>query len=490
LRRPPTALLLALALGTAPAPPAAGLDLQAGAAFGGWSRQGRVAEVVVRLAADAPTRVTLDLRSGPQTLRSRVDLQPGRPLRLDLPLRAAGRIDIVATPDDGAALSQSLPMSLSESPQLGLALAGADSVAAQGFHALALTPEQLPRQAAAYDSLDAFVVDAATLAALDAAQLGALLDFVALCGRVVVVGAADDVRRQLDAGAGCRGGTLVHADAAPQAAEALRRALSARVPPLLSDGAAQGLARPGLATWNAVSVALAAALAAVALCTLFLSSMGALLATSALAALALLGGLAWAQAAQPGSNLFVWSEGDSGASFARYQAWQWLTGVARQTVRVELPPQLTPSVRACQPGQPLRLDFDAAQGRIVAAAYDARLFSRLPLCYQGQFPQGRTLTLVTAAEGPPLVRNDGASAWPAGRLLVGRSVHALPALGPGQSAALAPGLAGDGPDPVLATAASRLAGEGWAGLWPLDLDGVGGAPPGAQGWLSLTVDTK
>ena len=488
-------LVMALTLLAATAASAAALEVQAAAAFGGWTRTDRVTELAVRLTADAPTRVALDLRSGPQTLRSVVDLQPGRALRLHLPVRAGPRIDLVATPAEGVARRLELDLSLSESPLLAVALVNGQGLEFQGFHAVAMAADQLPGQPSAFAGVDALVIDAPTLSALDPRQLQALLDLAATCGRIVVVAADAEVRRVLDAGAGCGGRTLLHAVSPAQAGAALTAALSAPVPPALSDSSVIAWSRPGLDTWRRVAVVLGGSFAALALAIVFFSSPGPLLAASALGALLALVAVPAGPAA---SRLVVWSEGASGATFARYQAWQWVTGSTRGMLQVELPPQLAASVRPCHASQPVQFDFDGGQGRIRAASFESRLFGTLPLCYEGQFPQTRSLMLEAAADGSQRVRNTGATSWPPGWLLRDREVAALPALAPGETSALtAPTDAmrqgtqeGALHDAVARTAQSRRPDGGTAGLWALELDTVAGMPPGAQGWLLLSAGSR
>jgi hypothetical protein len=410
----------------------------------------------VRLTADAPTRVSLELRSGPQMLRSVVDMQAGRALRLHLPVRAGPRLELVATPADAMAQRLELDLSLSESPLLAVALADGQRVEFQGFHAVALAADQLPRQPSAFASIDALVIDAPTLSALDPRQLQALLDLAATCGRI------------LDAGAGCGGRTLVHAASPAQASAALAAALSSPVPPALSDSSVIVWSRPGLDAWRRVAVVLGGSFAAVALAIVFFSSPWPLLGASALGALLVL-------VAVPGR--------------------QWVTGSTRGMLRVELPPQLAASVRPCHAAQPVQFEFDAGQGRIRAASIESRLFGTLALCYEGQFPQTRSLVLEAAADGSQRVRNAGAMSWPAGWLLRDREVAALPALAPGESAALA--LTSDAMpqgtrqgalhDAVARTAQSRRPDGGTAGLWALELDAVAGTPPDAQAWLLLSA---
>jgi len=72
-------LLLGLALcGIAHASPPPRIDLEATPAWKGWVRPGRSTELEIRVGTDAATRATLEVVAGRQTVRSDIELQPGR----------------------------------------------------------------------------------------------------------------------------------------------------------------------------------------------------------------------------------------------------------------------------------------------------------------------------------------------------------------------------------------------------------------------------
>ena len=58
----------------------------------------------------------------------------------------------------------SIGIARSESPLLGVGLVAGGAVQLEGFHAVALTADDLPRNASAYSSIDALILDAPTLA--------------------------------------------------------------------------------------------------------------------------------------------------------------------------------------------------------------------------------------------------------------------------------------------------------------------------------------
>lgn len=457
------------------------LDLAAAPAWSGWSRAGRATEIDVRLSADAATRVGLDVEAGSQRVHADVDLEPGRTLRLHVPIGSAGEVAVSA----GAAASlqrRDLRIAQSEVPLLGAGLASAAEIRLEGFHTIALTADDLPRNASAYASIDALVLDGPTLAALDRRQLAALLAHVAQCGRVVLLNAEPAVRRVLDGAGGCGGRAVMNAGSLAEAGEMLTSSLATSLAQPLSLVSVRELARPGRAAWNRVLALVAAYFAVAALALVFLRSALVLPAVSAVATAAI---VALLQLMEPPSQLVVWSEGDSGALLARYSAWQLLEGSARGRARVTLAPELA-AARSCEPNQPIRFAFDAERERFASAEFDTRLFRQTPLCYSGMFPLARAIAVDARADRSFAVANPGRTAWPAGVLLA-NGVHALPALAPGGRAIVDAEGGKALPDAVTRVAAAQLEGDRAAALWDLRPSDVGLAGIEWKGWLLLTA---
>src|SRR5574340_81817 len=342
LRR--TLLLGAAVCGIAHAAAAPRLELTLSAPWKGWSRPGRTTEVDVRVTADRATHASVEVAAGKLSVRSELDLQPGRAARLQIPVPVAERIEVRAVTPGAAAVQREIDIAPSESPLLGLALAGGEVVDLAGFHAVALAADDLPHHAPAYASIDALIVDATTLRQLDQRQLAALLAHAAGCGRIAVVGADAPLRRMLEGMGGCGARALMVAGSLAEARALLDRSLGDSLPAPIDAAAIGAPAGPAPLLWNQVAVALATCLAAIALAIVFASSLPALLATSALATVAVVG---WLHTVDPRSQLVVWSEGEPGARVARYQAWQQIQGVARTRVRVAIPPQLADSAQPC-----------------------------------------------------------------------------------------------------------------------------------------------
>jgi hypothetical protein len=480
-------LVLGLALcGLAQAQePAPRLDLAATAAWGGWSRAERATEIDLRLTAGQPGRVALELRSGRQTVVTEVDLQPGRPARVQMPVAAAASISARARAADGAEVQRTIELKRSSSPLLAVALAAGATLAVAPFHAVAVGAADLPRQATAYAAIDALVLDASLLTALDARQTAALLGHAAACGRIVVLQADAPVRRLLAAGGGCGAHALSWVASPEEARQALLDALSHRLPEPMSLGATAGLRQPDGAVWTRIAVAVVVCFAAMALVLLFSRQALVLLLAPALAAAAM---LALLQLQQPATQLMVWGEGGSGAPLARYQAWQQVQGVAHERIQVPIPAALGGAVQACDTRQALHLHLDAERGQAVSATFDSRLFGRAWLCFAGSFPTARNITAAPRADGTTAVRNAGTQAWPAGRLMIAGQVYDLPALAGGAPLTLPPPGAGTPRGAELQLAASRIGFDGRAALWPLDLTGVVDAGTAARGWLLVALE--
>jgi hypothetical protein len=478
-------LLLALAFcGVAHAAPPPHIELVAAPAWKGWTRPGRVTEIDIRLRTDTTTHVMIDVAAGRQSARAELDLQPGRVEQLQVPMPSVQQVTVSARTSNGSPQRSDIVISLSESPLLGVALTTDAAAHLDGFHTVALDAQDFPRIASAYASIDALIVDARTLAALDQQQLGALLAHAAQCGRIAVLNADAQVRRLMDGAGGCGGHALMNAASVTQALDMLESSLAVPVPAPIALGDIGELVQPGQAIWSRVAVGLAVYFALAALVLMFFTSVPVLLATPTLAAFA---AVALLHAAPRPSQITVWSEGESGARVARYRAWQQFPGVVRERARVALPPQLSSSAQPCEPSQAMRLDFDGRRGLATIAEFDTRLFHQVSLCYSGSFPMSRTLAIQTRRDGLRDVRNAGTKAWPPGVLLVAGLAYELPALDPGANTTIGARTGQPRRNAVVRTAMMRTQLDGVAALWELELDGVADLPVDSKGWLLVSM---
>jgi hypothetical protein len=478
-------LLVGLALcGAAHAatPPAA--ELTATAAWKGWTRPGRATEVDVRVAAPAALPATLEVAAGRRTARVRIDTPAAAPLRLHVPVGAADGVSLQLQLANGTTERRELRLSRSESPILAVALAAGGAARLDGFHSIAVGAEDLPRNASAYAAIDALLLDAPTLEALDARQLAALLARAAACDRIVVVELERAAKRLLEGTAGCNGAPLTSAATPAEALQWLRSSLDTPQPRPMAFAGIGELARPDPAPWAQVAALLGVYGAFAALALIVRAAWPVATLAPVLGSLA---ALAWMQMAQPPSRMAVWSEAVSGARSAQYQAWQRFTGVQREHLRVPLPPQLAGGAQPCDATQSTLFDLDPRSGLALAAEFDLRLFGQASLCYSGSFPMARAFAVDEPGAGPRQVRNVGASAWPSGHWLAEGLSHALPALAPGVAHELPAGSGRPPGDSAQRLAATRIPNGGAAALWALDLRGVTGIPIDRQGWLLVTA---
>jgi hypothetical protein len=477
--------VLALALcGIAEAAAQPRIELTLAPAWDGWSRPGRVTEVDVRLQADAVARGTLQIVSGRETVRAPLELQAGRTLRLHVPVATTDRLDVSLRLDETSPTLRTIRIAQSESPLLGLGMASGDGARLDGFHSIALGPDDLPRNAAAYSSVDALVLDTPTLAALDQRQLGALLAYTAACGHLALVSPDPGARRVLEGAAGCGGAMLIGAASLAEAAARLQASLAEppAQPPVSMAGLGD-LVQPDLSLWHRVLMILVVYLGAAALAVTFSASARVFLFVSLLATACAWGAM---RLAEPVSHLVVWAESGPSARTAQYQAWHRFTGGMGGSVRVPLLAQLG-AARSCNRNRAARFEFDVNRGRLVAAEFDTRLFQPLALCYSGNFPVMRDVS-VAARPGDALdIRNAGSLAWPAGTLAANGLVYAVPALGPGETATLSAAAGQPPPDAAARAALSRTPYDGYAALWPLELGSVADAPIDSAAWLLVTI---
>jgi hypothetical protein len=474
--------LLALALCIAPDAGAAP-QVELTPAWAGWSRPGRMTEVGLRVRTDAATRGAIEISAAAQSVRAPVNLAAGEVLALEVPVASAATLEMTIDLDGAPRESRAQALSLSESPLLGVGLASGEAARIEGFHAIPLAPADLPRGAAAYASIDALVLDAATLRALEPRQLGALIGHAAACGRIALVTPDAGAWRVLEGAAGCGARMLVSGESVADALGRLQDSLAAPAATLPAASDLVSLLRPEPTAWPRVVAALIAFFGVAALALTVTASPAVLLLLPVLAS-ALLAALlhGW----EPRPRLVVWAEAEPSARVAQYQAWQSMSGNARGRLEVPVLAGLG-SPRACDRQRRVQLAVDPARGQPVTASFDSRLFEPVALCYSGNFPVMRAVS-VTPLDGDRLeVQNRGTLAWPAGQFLARGSVQDLPALEPGASATLSVVEGRPPGDDAARAALARTPFDGYALLWSLQLDSVADAPAGAAAWLLVPV---
>jgi hypothetical protein len=479
--------LLALVLcGLTQARAQPGVEMTLAPAWNGWSRPGRSTEIEVRLRSETQTRGVLELVAGQVTVRAEVTLEAGHELRLHVPIGSAESVVARLEVDGAADQRREVGIAQAEAPLLGLAVATGSTPTLAGFQPVTLAAVDFPRDASAYSSIDALVLDAATLGMLDQRQLAALVSHAAACGRIGLVAPEPGALRLLEAAAGCNAAMLVAAGSAAETATRLQETLAmpAPSPPTLSG--LGDLVRPQLEAWQRALLMVVAYLGLAALAVTFRPATAAIVPVAALAAL-VVQGLLHLSASRP--ELLVWAEAGPTARVAQFQAWQRSSATARGHAQVRILPKLG-AVRACVTRGEVRFNLDAASGRAQSADVEARLFQPIVLCYSGSFPVMRSVSIDPGPGASLIVRNAGTLAWPAGRLVGRGLVHDLPALGPGESARLAADDAGGRLDAATRAAASRAPLDGHVAFWPLELGGVAEEPMDAQAWLLVRVPPR
>jgi hypothetical protein len=453
-------------------------------AWQGWSRPGRSTELEIHVTGRGDAAVTV--ASDVQRIVTAVEVSADRPARLRVPVAAAATVTVSAAVDAGPPEAVTVALSLSESPLLAWVASREEpppSVA--GFRTLPLAPAALPGNAPAYASIDALVISAGTLSALDEEQMVAMLGHVATCGRTVLVGADPDTAALFAAGAGCGGRALGVVPDTTGASAALAGLLqrSPREPP--RAGSLATLSGADLASWRVVLATLAGCAALLLLGAVFTSSLPLLVILAGTLALA----AAWFVQSRPAAaQLAVWAEAGPSERLAWYGALQRSTVQRRGAAVVDLHAELAAPI-ACRERRDATWHWDAAQRRFTRITVPGRLFDSVSVCYSGSFPVARSAAWRVTDDGRSVLRNTGPSEWPAGRLLWRGTVRALSGVAPGADVVLVTGAADGATNAVERLALSRTSPDDAALLWPLDLGTVAGAPALSQAWLLVAAGT-
>ncbi len=480
------AIVLALGLvGTAQA--ADPLEVEAIPAWDGWSRPGRVTEVEVRLRSQRSEAVEVALAADGDSVKARLALDAGRSSINHVPLRAAETITTAVRRNGKQRANLESRLSLSESPLLAWVAPRPVAGPFAGFHPVAIEPEQLPRTAAAYSSIDALVIDRRLVASLDQRQLSALLSHVAGCGRTIVVSPASPADEGLfRAAVGCGGRYFATVTSAGEVAS--RLAAIVAVPaamPLAAPSLAAAMG-PDLRVWYAVTALLAVCAAAIVIGAVFTPSLVAAIAVPALLAT---GSLWFVQARAPQSRLTVWAEAGVGERVAQYQGLLQTSESRRGIVRIPVPDTLA-RPQTCHDDDRASWQWDAAGRRFSAVQVEGRLFGRASLCFAGEFPVARAAVMRPAGDGRMALGNAGGSSLPPGVLAWHGSLLPFAALQPGTEFMLDPGSVTGATSGAQGLALSRTPLDAQSILWPLDLGRVQHAPAQSQAWLLMRIGSS
>lgn len=475
-------LLLLAATAASGSAGAAGTTLTATPAWEGWSRPGRLSELELRIGGAGEQVYSVEIEAGSQRIATSLSAAAGRDSLLRLPVPAHETISVRASAAGIEPADVLVPLSQAESPLLAWA-AAPPSADPAGLHLLPVGAGAFPRQAAAYSSIDALVVDAATLGSLDEAQLAALIAHASGCGPVVLVGVRADVADMLRHAAACQGRRLAVVPTPAQASAALERILAADNGVLQPIEGLRALGDPQPGVWNTIALLAGLYVAVAVVLSALTASFPLLIGAPAVvtALFAALGALS-----EPADRLLVWSEAHSGDPAAVYAARQLATGTGRGAASLRLA-ELLASPQRCRAERALHWNFDSDRGRFDRVSYRQRLFERTTVCYRGHFPITRAGRLEHATEGPPTVRNTGPGPWPAGWVSSGGRLYPVPGLGAGRSASLSPDDGARPRDAARRAALRRTPAVGSAMLWPLDLGTISEQLDATEGWLLLQL---
>jgi hypothetical protein len=426
------------------------LTVDAGLALDGYLGDGSASEIRVVVSSGHRQRVRLATSGGSPDVELRLDLEPGSPVTTWLPVYpdfSGAPLRLAAYDENGAVLlSTKLDYVPVAGPLHGLLGAGVTAVLATGADAIPLDASAMPHFTPAYGQLAVLAADASALARLDNPQLAAFADYLARCGRLVVLDAGPRSRQQFAAQAGCSGRYLRFVDNPALLLTAYREL-----------AAMPGPARPTSAELAAVIAATSGTPIGIRFLQLWLPASLLLFVlllkrperrVTALAfALfaALLVPVAWSPG--PSRSTLTWAEAAAGQDTARYVT---LTSyVAARHAEFELP------VAAGA-----RLQRSAVNDRVVLRwapeqaarryAWQAAALDGLAVEQSGQIPVTTSLR-AARNNGTVVVCNTGSAETLSALLHYDGRLHVVPPLDPGASWQLAghEPLAGDSPEARL-----------------------------------------
>ena len=409
--------LLALA-----AEPSAALAVDAQAAWLGAVRKAAVSTVRVGVTSETNETVTVLVASDSGTVRRTLRVDAGQRHEIELPYRASPgeTVQVTASAADGATGSTSIDTRAMPRPGV-VALGDVPTMAsveqALGAAVLTVPPAHAPGLVQGYEGIDALILPASSLEALDRDQLSALRGYAVLCRRLVVLG---DPGWPRDA----RCVEVLDASPSPEVLASVVTRLTAR--PVDQGPALRALDLLSREPRGARGPVILALLGYLALLAIFAGAgrrrLTALAPVAATAVLAIL----WSRPAVMAETT-TWAETAVGSQAIRVTSVLRLGGAGTGQATVTLPwTDLLP-----QDTQDLAVHAELdAHGR-VALPVDMRLLGERTLIARTLSRDPVPLT-VAATQAGPVVQNVSGQPQPAGRLLLAGQSYALPSLGPGE----------------------------------------------------------
>jgi hypothetical protein len=428
LRR--VAWLALLLLGSAALDPAAAtpaeLRIDVRAAWDGLTRPGRWTELSVSIVSPLGGAVALEARGSAVTTRVTGRVEAGVPAAFRLPCLAEEGVSLGVVGPDGREHVREVPLR-SPATDRRVVAGPSEALAGAGLEAVLvdLEPRSFPSFARAFETLDALVLDAATLSGLSSLQLRAVRRYVAGCGRTLLLDVPANAARWR-AEAGCDAVFLAMVGPAASRTALLPRLLEARGQPL--PGVHELSRQLSLSRRHAAHTPLlayfAVYLALLVLGGFVLQSARSLLVIPIASALLLLVGFSFSR---PVLSAVAWTEATSGSSTARFVALVRVDGLARGAARLEIPRDLGPPDPPA--GTRLRIEVDP-EDPFLRVEVATHLLSRRALQLRGALPWTAPLVLERVDEDLR-ARNAGSAASAPGFLLRAGRVSALPPLAPG-----------------------------------------------------------
>jgi hypothetical protein len=457
---------------------AAATPLEIDGAFGGWSRPGREAELVLTLTAARAGDAAVEIRDGTRLITTHTELLAAVPQLLRLPVTSAPVVSVRAQLPGADPIQRDYSFRLAESPLVVWAAESAPPAGDDGSLLVPVGASTLPYVGSGYASTDAIVLDENALAHLDPDQAHALLAYLADCGRAVAVGVTAATSDALRAAAGCGARAFAAEPNAAAAATALDRLLGQPVSEPVAFDSLRGIVEPGPGAWPPVAAGV----------TIYLAALAALLIARARLALIVI----WVVSATAGAAILprigrdtpalaVWAEAEAGAVSARYAARLELTGSYPGRTTLPFDALLRGPEPCVDSGrQDDEWAWDADQHRYTAVRKSLPLFGAASVCFRGDFPVAVRAARVAADHAQVTLTNSGPTAWGAGAALVSNRLYRLNALEPGQSQVLETGAA------PRSAAEELLAARGLSPvlLWPLPLPEISSSRR-AAGWLAV-----
>jgi hypothetical protein len=440
-------------------------------AWEGVARAGRWTEFSVSVLSQQGGEVVVEARDSRVTSRVTGQLEAGVAGTFRVPVLVEGSVvPIAVVGPDGREVVRDVPLRI-PAPDRRIVAAPSGALRVPRLEAVVveLNSRTFPHFARAFDMLDLLVLDARTLSGLSLAQLVAIRQYVARCGRLLLLATQPGVSPWRGE-AGCSAAFVEVSPLDAAVAEPVALLLESRVPQLpgapelsreLSESRPHA-ARMPLITFFAVYA--------------FVLVIGgfALQNVAGLAAIPIAAGLLLPgifSLAAPAFSGGVWAEATSGASTARLAALVRIDGLARRPAAFEVPAALGPPEPVSGGKMQIEIEPREAHYRVQV---ETHLFSRNSFYLRSALHWEPALSLERGAGGLR-VRNGGSGVSAPGFVVWHERAFPLPALEPGGETDPARGDPLPGRLQPRAVADARSAGSGPAIVLP--------EPPRASGLL-------